>query len=141
MLILDTGVLFAALDRDDRDHTACKRLLTGKWAPFLVPAPVLPEVDYLVTQALGPAPMFALVDDIARGALAVVDLIREDYVRIAEVLRKYADCDVGFVDAAVLAIVERMGEKKLATLDHRHFGGVLRARHVSRLKLVPELDH
>lgn len=29
---------------------------------------------------------------------------------------RYAEADIGFVDAAVMAIVERLGETKLATL-------------------------
>jgi predicted nucleic acid-binding protein len=49
---------------------------------------------------------------------------------------RYADADVGFVDAAVLAVVERHGEPKLATLDHRHFRA-LRPRHVDSLHLLP----
>ena len=44
---------------------------------------------------------------------------------------------VAFVDAAVLAIVERLREPKLATLDRRHFG-LLRPRHVESLRLLPE---
>jgi hypothetical protein len=44
--------------------------------------------------------------------------------------------DVGFVDAAVLAIVERLNEPKLATLDHRHFG-TMQPRHIDRLQLLP----
>ena len=45
--------------------------------------------------------------------------------------------DIGFVDAAVLALVERLNEPKLATLDRRHFG-LLRPRHVDALHLLPE---
>ena len=51
--------------------------------------------------------------------------------------RRYADADIGFVDAAVLALVERLKEPKLATLDRRHFG-LLRPRHVDALRLLPE---
>jgi predicted nucleic acid-binding protein len=56
-----------------------------------------------------------------------------------EVCDQYADADVGFVDAAVLAVVERLREPKLATLDRRHFG-MLRPRHVATLRLVPEVQ-
>jgi hypothetical protein len=38
--------------------------------------------------------------------------------------------------AAVLAVVERLDERKLATLDHRHFRAV-RPRHVTSLELLP----
>lgn len=41
------------------------------------------------------------------------------------------------VDAAVFAIVERMNEPKVATLDHRHFD-LLRPRHVDALTLLPD---
>jgi hypothetical protein len=41
------------------------------------------------------------------------------------------------VDAAVVALVERLNEPKLATLDQRHFG-LLRPRHVDVLRLLPE---
>jgi hypothetical protein len=43
---------------------------------------------------------------------------------------------VGFVDAAVLALVERLREPKLATLDRRHFAA-MRPRHVQALTLLP----
>lgn len=40
-------------------------------------------------------------------------------------------------DAAVLAIVERLNEPKLATLDRRHFT-LTRPRHIEALTLLPE---
>ena len=43
---------------------------------------------------------------------------------------------LGFVDAAVIRVVERLREPKLATLDHRHFATV-RTRHVAGLELIP----
>jgi predicted nucleic acid-binding protein len=70
------------------------------------------------------------------GALAIEDLTAEDYERVREVLTTYADLKVGFVDCAVLAVTERLGEPKVATLDHRHFG-VMRPRHVNALELLP----
>lgn len=71
------------------------------------------------------------------GSYRVEDPAPEDYVRIRQLCDRYADSDIGFVDAAVLAIVERLNEPKLATLDHRHFG-VMRPRHVDSLQLLPE---
>jgi uncharacterized protein len=35
------------------------------------------------------------------------------------------------------ACVERLGETKLATLDHRHFS-IVRPAHVKHLQLLPE---
>jgi len=135
-LICDTGPLYASMDRADADHQACADLLVGFGEPLLVPAPVVVELDWLVGTRLAPEPFLALLDDLVDGALAVVDLVRADYVRVRELLARYADLRLGFVDAAIVAIVERLGERKLATLDHRHFRAI-RPRHVDALELLP----
>lgn len=102
----------------------------------MIPSPVLPEVDYLASERIGPAPMLALLHDVERGAYRIEDLRFDDYPRVRELMDRYADQDLGFVDASVLAIVERLGEPKLATLDRRHFA-VVRPRHVDALDLLP----
>ncbi len=135
-LILDTGVLYAALDRRDAAFTNCRRLLEEIQEEIVIPAVVLPEVDYLLTMRARPEALLNVLADIADGAYAVADLVPDDYLRVRQVCGRYADSDIGFVDAAVLAIVERLGEDKLATLDHRHFG-ILRPRHVDALRLLP----
>jgi len=135
-LILDTGPLYAALDRADRDHGACRELLEGTREPLVIPSPVLVEVDYWIHQRLGTGVLIALLDDIRAGAFRVEDLQVDDYRRVAELCDRYANADIGFVDAAVLAVTERLDEGKLATLDHRHFGA-LRPPHVEALRLLP----
>lgn len=102
----------------------------------MVPAPVLVELDYLLARELGADHFAALLDTIARGELDIEDLTPADHARAAELMRTYKDLRVGFVDCAVLAIVERLAETKLATLDHRHFA-TMRPRHVEALALLP----
>ncbi|MBI4730148.1 MAG: PIN domain-containing protein [Acidobacteria bacterium] len=135
-LILDTGVVYAALDRGDRAHKRCRSLLERTTESLVLPSPILPEVDYWVSKHLGPGPMVALLRDIEESAYVVEDLSPEDYRRAAEVMDRYSDQDVGFVDSSILAVVERLREPKLATLDRRHFS-VLRPRHVEALDLLP----
>jgi uncharacterized protein len=48
----------------------------------------------------------------------------------------YADMDLSFVDASVIALTEHLREPKIATLDHRHFSAV-RPSHVKALQLLP----
>jgi hypothetical protein len=97
---------------------------------------VLVEVDFWIYRRLHTGVLLALLDDILAGAYRVEELTPTDHVRIRELCDRYADSDVGFVDAAVLAVVERLGEPKLATLDQRHFRA-LRPRHVDLLRLLP----
>jgi len=137
-LILDTGPLYASLDRSDQDHAASRELIEFADEPLIIPAPVLVEVDYWIHTRLHPGVLVALLDDIISGAYRVVDLQPRDYERAHALCDRYSDSDIGFVDAAVLAIVERLDEPKLATLDHRHFG-MLRPRHVDSLELLPAL--
>jgi predicted nucleic acid-binding protein len=101
-----------------------------------VPSPVLVEFDHLASRELGREAVTTMLDEINRGAYEVEDLTPGDYRRVEEILTTYADLHVGFVDAAVLAIVERLRETKLATLDHSHFS-VMRPKHVEALELLP----
>ncbi|MBI2616192.1 MAG: hypothetical protein HYW52_11075 [Gemmatimonadetes bacterium] len=98
---------------------------------------MLVEVDYWIQVRLHAGVLVALLDDILAGAYQVEALQPEDYRRVRELCDRYADRDIGFVDAAVIAVVERLNEPKLATLDRRHFG-VLRPRHVDALRLLPD---
>jgi uncharacterized protein len=112
------------------------QLLAEARGARIVPAPVLVEFDYLASRERDRHAVSAMLDEVQRGAYEVDDLLASDYRRIHQLLETYADLRVGFVDAAVLAIVERLREPKLATLDHRHFS-VMRPRHVEALELLP----
>lgn len=135
-LILDTGPLYAALDRSDADHRSCRRLIEESDEALVIPAPVLVEVDYWIHARLHAGVLAAFLDDVVAGAFVIENLELDDYPRVRELCDRYTDADLGFVDAAVLAVVERLQEPKLATLDHRHFG-MLRPRHVESLRLLP----
>ena len=101
-----------------------------------MPAPVLVEFDHFASRQHDRRAVGALLEEIERGVYEIEDLLASDHRRVRELLDTYADLRVGFVDAAVLAIVERLREPKLATLDHRHFA-VMRPRHVEALELLP----
>lgn len=121
---------------DDADHERCAPLLQAGSERRVLPAPVLVELDHLLSRELGADAFPALLDTIKAGELDVEDLTASDYERATELMRTYTDLEVGFVDCAVLAVTERLGEPKLATLDHRHFG-TMRPRHVEALELLP----
>jgi uncharacterized protein len=136
-LVLDTSVLYAAMDRRDTAHAACRALIEGANEPLVIPSPVLPEVDYWVSRGRGVGAMVSLLRDIVDGAYRLEELEIHDYVRVAHLMDQYGDFDLGFVDASIIAIVERLGEEKVATLDHRHFT-VVRPSHIDAFLLLPE---
>ena len=124
------------MDRSDADHERCAALVESTNEPIVIPGPVIVEIDWLSGQRLLPDAFLSLLEDIRAKRLAVEDLRIDDYERSRELVDRYRDLPLGFVDAAVLSIVERLGESKLATLDHRHFA-VVRPRHVPTLRLLP----
>jgi len=136
-LVLDTGPVLAALDAKDPDHRRCAELIQGTHESLVVPAPTLVEIDYWIRKRLQPRVWTVFVEDIASGAYRLEDLDADDLFRVAELETTYAKLRLGMVDAAVIAICERLREPKVATLDHRHFGAV-RPRHCKRLRLLPE---
>jgi uncharacterized protein len=81
-LILNTGPVYATLDRRDADHAACRHMVEQANGRLVIPAPVLVEVDYWIHARLYSGVLVALLDDIRRGAYAVEELRPEDYARI-----------------------------------------------------------
>ena len=59
-----------------------------------------------------------------------------DLGRCRDLQATYLDLRLGVTDASVIALVERLNEPKVATLDRRHFTAV-RPAHVDALGIVP----
>lgn len=100
--------------------------------PGLVPA----ELDYWCAERLNLDAWLTFLDDVAGGAYRVHHPTLADLMRSRELQVTYADLRLGIVDATVVALAERLGEEKVATLDHRHFT-VVRPKHVQALRLLP----
>jgi uncharacterized protein len=135
-LVCDTGPLLAGLDRDDPDHARCASLLTEATEDLVVPTLVLAELDYWCRKLRLEGAWLAFLEDVDAGAWRIEHPSAADLRRARALQAQYHDLDLGVVDASVLALVERLGEPKVATLDHRHFATV-RLRHVPALALLP----
>jgi uncharacterized protein len=133
-LLVDTGVLFALADRTDAWHGRVIALMKATREPLLAPVTVLPEVTYLLASRLGTHAERAFVRSLADGEVGVENLRSDDYARASDVLRRYED--IGFVDASLVAIAERLKLRVIATTDRRHFTRIQPA-HVPRFTLVP----
>jgi predicted nucleic acid-binding protein len=135
-LVLDTGPLLAAVFPADDHHQQCVHLLENCTERLIVPSPVLPEISYFLTKFGEYAAFIELLRNIRAGQLQIEDLIAQDYDRAIELLEQHNYLRIGFVDAAVLAVTERLQEEKLATLDRRHFT-MMRPKHTDCLMLLP----
>ncbi len=133
-LLLDTGAVYAYYDRDDDWHGSMRAEIDAEPGALVVPAVVLPEVDHLLDTRIGRTARLALYGDIADGVYHVTDLEPGRYARVLELNERFADLDLGFVDAAVAALSEQLGVRRLATTDRRHFPVLM---SVVPLELVP----
>jgi predicted nucleic acid-binding protein len=136
MLITDTGPLYAAAAKRDRNHQRCVDLLAAAERPIIVPALVVTEVCYLLGDRIGPHAELAFVRSIANGELTAEPVLESEWDRIAELTGKYADRPLSVVDASVIVLAERYRVREIASLDHRHFLAV-RPAHVQELRLLP----
>ncbi len=86
------------------------------------------------TPARGVAETF--MQDVIAGAYRVEPPTIADLERARDLQARYRDLSLGVVDATVVALAERLGEPRIATLDHRHFATV-RPAHVPAFTLLP----
>ena len=133
-LLLDTGIVYAYYDRSDSWHARARRLIQTEQRGLILLAPVIPEVDHLLGHRLGPQSRLTFYAGIADGHYLVADLPPAAYARVAELNRQFADLDVGFVDAALIALAEALGLSRIATTDRRHFAPLAAA---FSLELLP----
>jgi predicted nucleic acid-binding protein len=134
--LVDTGVLYAAIDRSDAHHETSAHLLAALPGRLLVPTTVLTETSWHVEKNLGPKAEAVFLESMSRGELELTELNVPDVDRAARLVEEYAGLRLGFVDASVIALAERMRIDRVATIDRRHFT-VVRPRHVSALTLLP----
>jgi predicted nucleic acid-binding protein len=120
-VLLDTGIVYAYYDRDDAWHQRARTFIEGEQHGLILPAPVVPEVDHLLGARLGFKSRLTFYQGIIDGYYLVADLPREGYARVAELNRRFDDLDLGFVDAAVVALARALGLARIATTDRRHF--------------------
>lgn len=136
VVVLDTGVLFGAADRDDPRHRDCAAVLEGHAGELVAPVPVLIETAWMIEARIGPGAEATFLRGINAGEVERLDLTDADWDRVLELVETYADLGLGTVDASVVALAERLGITTVATLNHRDFT-VVRPAHCDALDLIP----
>ncbi len=129
MLVVDTSAVVALLDHREPRHQAVRGALEADPGPFLVPAPILAEIAYILMRRLGRDALDLFLADLEADAFRL-DCGEQDLGRIRALIQRYTDLPLALADAAVIASAERTGSKVL-TIDRRDFDIVGRAIGVS----------
>lgn len=135
-VIADTGPLYALVDAGDAWHERVVEWWRANREQVVVPVCVLPEVCYLLHTRISQQAESAFIRAVAKGEFVVEPLEPADITRAAMLVGKYADLELGFVDATVIATAERLDATEVLTTDRRHFSAV-RPHHVGALRLSP----
>lgn len=135
-LIIDTGVIYALADRKDDWHAAAASFMSDFRGRLFVPSTVVPEACYLLNTYLGQDAEMGLIQSLINREMVLEHSTTQDLVRIAELLKKYHDTNIGFVDASVVALAERLKICGILTTDRRHFAAI-KPQHCKEFKLLP----
>ena len=136
MIIVDTGPIVAMANSSDDHHHECVDLLTTTVEPLILPEPLLTEIGYMLGSRAGQEAEAGFLHDVADGLYSLESLLLTDIKRAAELVEKYADLPLGTADACVIALAERLGATRIATLDERHFS-IVKPRHVRTFTILP----
>jgi uncharacterized protein len=135
MIIADTGFVVAVLVSSDKHHVGCAAAYQ-QYTDIYLPQTVLAEVGYLLTKSGGNRLAAAFARALPQSRYIPVALDTADFVRTADLLDKYADSRLDFVDATVIAIAERFNILSILTIDRRDFS-IVQPAHTPYFTLLP----
>lgn len=119
MILVDAGPLVALLDADDQYHQACVAALRRMKEPLATVWPPLTEAFYLLADT--PKGQEALWEMLSRGAVSLLPLGPDDFLRMRGLMQKYKDRRMDLADAALICTAEREGIRKIFTVDRKDF--------------------
>jgi predicted nucleic acid-binding protein len=135
LAVVDAGALVAVADARDPNREAVTEVLVRPDLILTVPAMVIAEATYFIAERFGPVAEANFLASLTRFEIEAP--LREDWLRISELVYQYRDFPLGGTDASVVVLAERLNTDLIITLDRRHFSA-MRPRHVPSFRLLPE---
>jgi uncharacterized protein len=123
LIVLDTSVALAFMDRRDTDHDLVREWMDVIEDELVTTPLVLAELDHLVSRQGGALANKALRDDFKQGAYQLEwwpSALRETI----DVAERWASMELGLADASLVTLAARVKTIEIATLDERHFRAV-----------------
>jgi predicted nucleic acid-binding protein len=123
VIVLDTSVIYALLDRADRRHEEAVAWYETVDEDLVTTPLVLAEADHLATTRAGLDAERAFGRDVAAGAYSV-EWWPAAAAETVDVAERYEDLGLGLADASLVALAARLQTSRIATFDERHFRAV-----------------
>jgi predicted nucleic acid-binding protein len=120
LIVLDTSVVLAFMDRRDSSHESVARWMETQTHELVTTPLVVAELDHLVLRQGGANAAQALREDLDGGAYIVEwwPTAIHETIALAE---RHKSMELGLTDASLLALAAHLDTTCIATLDERHF--------------------
>lgn len=134
-IVADTSGLLAYFNSAEPLHQAVTELVAD--ARRIVVSPyVIAELGYITGTRVGVDAAIAVIEELSSGAYELAAMDRGDLTAAASVMARFSDQPIGIADASLVVLAERVGTRRILTLDHRHFA-VLRTNADEAFDLLP----
>jgi predicted nucleic acid-binding protein len=135
-ILADTSFVYALIDKDDQNHALARAAFVGSDGSILLPALTLVELAHLLKRGGGTPFVVTGLRFVQQSDMIITDPVAADYDRAADILTKYHDSRIDFVDACIMALAERLAITRVLTYDRRDFG-LYRPAHCDFFELLP----
>ncbi len=113
--LLDTGVIVALLDRSERRHARCVKVLEGWERPLITCEAVIAESCYLLRGL--PRAAETVLENVERGVFQIPFQLSRSAAPVRSIMRKYRDLPSDLADACLIYLADELNTGDILTLD------------------------
>jgi predicted nucleic acid-binding protein len=115
LILLDTGVIVALLDRAERYHAACVEAVAEAAAPLVTCEAVIAESCYLLRRQAGAAE--SILENVKTGVFRIPLRLSDAAASLQRLFRKYRDREMDLADACLVHLAGELQTGDILTLD------------------------
>lgn len=124
-VLVDTSAVISIIDKSHHLHKKMKDMVLIEDNLYIIPSTVIVEVCQLLKYRFGARVEIGFLKEIVKTSFLMETIKFQDIKRVLEILLKYEDLNIGYVDSSIIAIAERLRINRILTLDRRHFSIVI----------------
>ncbi len=114
-VLLDAGVIVAALNKRDGRHSICLKFLEETRQDLVTCEAVITESCHLLARISG-APQ-AVLANVLRGRFQIKFQLTRALAPLNDLMQKYSDLPIDFADACLIQMADELSTGDILTLD------------------------
>lgn len=134
--LVDSSFLFTLNSPKDINRPLTERVVHMTMMQYFVSDVVLGEVTYMLRARIGQQAVIEFLTTFSKSSFTLVPVLKEDLTRAGQIMNKYRESDLDFVDCCIFALAERLNITHICTFDERDFRKIVPA-HAPYFTLFP----